>query len=148
MEDERNQREVFSSILEMCDGYENKILTVHSRHAAEDVISAIGDHFRGTIILHWFTGSLKELDRALSYGMFFSVNTAMAKTKKGQSLISQIAKNRILTETDGPFTKTANRVSQPSDVNQTLIELAKTWKMDMEAAKEQIYSNFKDLLLS
>jgi len=147
-EDERNQREVFSSILEMCDGYENKILTVHSRHAAGDVISAIGDNFRGTVILHWFTGSIKELDRALSYVMFFSINTAMVKTKKGQSLINQIAKNRILTETDGPFTKTVNRVSQPSDVNQTIIELAKTWKMDVEAAKKQIYSNFKNLLLS
>ncbi|MEF3309402.1 TatD family hydrolase [Paenibacillus sp. GYB004] len=146
-EDERNQREVFSSILDMCTEYENKILTVHSRHAAGDVISAIGDKFHGTVILHWFTGSLKELDRALSYGMFFSVNTSMVKTKKGQSLISRIPQDRIITETDGPFTKIANRISQPSDVSFTIIELAKAWRVEAEVAKEQVYSNFKQLLL-
>jgi TatD DNase family protein len=60
----RAQREVLSQILDWCAEYHDKVLTLHSRKAASDVIKAIGPKYPGRIILHWFTGTTKELEQA------------------------------------------------------------------------------------
>src|SRR5262245_48973135 len=58
----RLQRDLFARILERCAETGDKILTVHSRRSARDVIAAVGDRFPGTVILHWFSGTTAELD--------------------------------------------------------------------------------------
>jgi len=60
------QRKVFQCIIEKCAGQGGKIVTVHSRRAADDVIDIIGDTFPGVILLHWFTGTDRALARALA----------------------------------------------------------------------------------
>jgi TatD DNase family protein len=97
------QKSVFSKILSACAEHQGKILTIHSRRADRDVISMIGNKFPGKVILHWFSGSLKELDLALSYGFYFSVNYSMTKSVNGQKIINALPLDRILIETDGPF---------------------------------------------
>ncbi len=86
-----------------CAEEEDKILTIHSRRAAADIISMVGNSFQGTAILHWFTGAAKEVERAAAYGMYFSVNPAMVLSEKGRSLISAMPVDRVLTESDGPI---------------------------------------------
>ena len=55
------------------------------------------------MILHWFSGTYKELDQAIADGYFFSVNGAMVRSAKGQALVMRMPRERILTETDGPY---------------------------------------------
>lgn len=145
-EDEHHQRLIFSSILDMCAENKDKILTVHSRHAASDVISAIGNKFDGKVILHWFSGTIKELERAISYGMYFSVNANMTSSKKGQDLIRRMPIERVITETDGPFIKISGKPSEPIDVTQAIKGLASIWKTEREEAREQVFNNFKQVL--
>jgi TatD DNase family protein len=40
----RRQREVFSQILARCAEHRDKVLTVHSRRSASDVIAATGEN--------------------------------------------------------------------------------------------------------
>jgi len=145
-EDESRQRIVFSSILERCADYKDKILTIHSRHAATDVISAIGDKFPGKVILHWFTGQIKEMERAIEYGLYFSINGAMTNTKKGETLIRRMPIDRVITETDGPFTKMRRKPSTPVDVVQAVNGLSKIWNIDPEEVKKQVFRNFQSIL--
>jgi len=140
-EERRRQQEVFAAILEQCSQCGDKVLSVHSRRAAADVIAAIGSRFRGTAILHWFSGSLKELRTAVDYGMYFSVNPTMIESKSGQKLIAEIPCDRVLTETDGPFVKVAGGPAEPKHVGTTLGYLASIWNMAIPETRATVAAN-------
>lgn len=140
------QREVFERILRKCADYGNKVLTVHSRQAATDVISIIGNNYAGRVILHWYSGSLRDLRKAIDYGFYFSVNIAMTKSKKGQRLIVEIPQNRLLTETDGPFVRIDNAPCSPSTVVTTIASMSSLLKISPGQLRMQILNNFRHLL--
>lgn len=123
----RRQREVFSQILARCAEQKDKVLTVHSRRSASDVIAAIGDDFPGTVILHWFSGTVRELERATNAGCWFSVNLAMFRSRNAIELVRRMPKERVVTETDGPFVKVEGRACRPGDCSRAIQELSSTW---------------------
>jgi TatD DNase family protein len=57
------QRRALATIAEWAAMYGNRVLTLHSRRAAGDVISILKG-FQGRKILHWFSGTQKELAEA------------------------------------------------------------------------------------
>ena len=144
--DRENQRKVFASILEWCAEDGRKIITVHSRRAAKDVVAAVGDSFPGSVILHWFTGTPSELEAASRCGLYFSVNPAMAGSPRGRSLIAMMAPDRVITETDGPFVQIRKRVARPVDVTQVLTILASIWRVDEDEARVIVLANFRRLV--
>lgn len=141
------QKKVFEQILMACHAATGKILTIHSRRAEKDVVDMIGPHFPGKIILHWFSGPLRELDRALSYGFYFSINHAMTQSENGRKIINRLPTNRILLETDGPFVKIEDGPCNPTDVSliaEKIISLKKIESPDFSAF--DLYVNFKTVL--
>ena len=139
----KQQRDVFEAILRRAADFGDRILTVHSRRAAADVIGCIGNSFPGTVILHWFSGSRRELHAGLEAAYYFSVNSAMIKSKKGSDLIREIPRDRLLTETDGPFIDVDGRHALPTDVQQTVDGIAKVWNVDPTEASSIVLSNFR-----
>lgn len=142
------QRSVFSKVLDRCaSSKEEKVLTIHSRRATQDVIDAIGPNYRGKVILHWFTGSPKQAEKAAGFGMYFSVNPLMMG-ERSESIIRSIPHDRILTESDGPFAKIDKSSLRPLDVIKSVERLAVIWQVPTETAREKILSNFRQLLIS
>jgi TatD DNase family protein len=113
------QKQVFQAVLECCAEAGGKLLTVHSVRSAPAVLDMIENYLprgRGTVVLHWFTGSLTDARRAVELGCYFSVNAAMTSTAKGRALVKELPLQRILTETDGPFITSNNqRPAEPAD---------------------------------
>lgn len=138
----KRQTAIFVRVLDACSRFDDKILTVHSRRAARDVISAIGPAFPGKVILHWFSGSLSDVRKALNCGFWFSVNIAMTQSENGRTIIAEIPPDRLLTETDGPFVKPNGITQGPLDVPSVVLELARMWNVDECEAKARISSNF------
>ena len=136
------QRRVFRSIVDACAVSGGKILTVHSRKAASAVLDEIGGSFPGVVILHWFSGSHRELQRAIDLGCYFSVNLSMLQSKRGQSLISQMPKERTLTETDGPFALVRGKRATPRDISHTVAGLANLWRCSESEACESVAETF------
>lgn len=99
-------------------------------------------------ILHWFTGTPTQLKKAIDIGCWFSVGPAMLNTKRGVELASIIPRNRILTETDGPFAKHLTQSLFPWDVDLAAKQLAQIWKCADIEANAIIMANFKQLLTS
>ena len=97
-------------------------------------------------MLHWFTGSLSELRRAVDFGCYFSVNHAMLDGDKRRALARAIPIDRLLTETDGPFTKMGEMPSIPSDVARTVIELARVHDIEPVDMARRITSNLRSLV--
>jgi TatD DNase family protein len=142
------QRKVFETVISACADAGNKILTIHSRRADSEVIDIIGKQFPGQVILHWFSGSLSVLERAVDAGFYFSINHAMVGSSAGKKLIQAIPMDKLLTESDGPFVEEAgvpcNPLSMPSIVRSLVF--TRPDLIDELTARNLIFSNFKKLL--
>jgi TatD DNase family protein len=143
------QKAVFRRMLEICAERGGKILTVHSAGIPGDTVRMIAEHLpadRGRVVLHWFVGSKKTTNLAVDHGCFFSVNAAMLESQRARNTITAIPRDRILTETDGPFTQCENRPAKPSDVPHTITQLARFLDISPRDLGKQIQANLKTLL--
>lgn len=140
------QVDTFGKIVNECNKYGGKILSIHSRGAAKEVIDIIGTDFNGKVILHWFSGNLTELERAINNNYFFSINGDMVNSKRGQNIIKRIPANRLLIESDGPFTKDTHDSYHLSFVDGLIRKLAKIRECDNNELSFQLKENFKNVL--
>lgn len=106
----REQLLFFSELVNRCKDDCNKIVSIHSRAAEKEVLDIIGEDFKFTPILHWYSGNMNNLKIACERGYYFSVNLSMTRTKKFLQMLETIPHNKILLETDSPFS--SNTLSQ------------------------------------
>ena len=142
------QREAFIHILKCCSLAGNKILSIHSLRATKIVLDLIEKYFSlstGKIVLHWFLGNKTDMQRASSMGCYFSINLTMLEARQSTSF-SLIPPDRLLTETDGPFTKIKNKLSHPADIKKTICTLAEIYKTTPNDVTLQIKGNLINLL--
>jgi TatD DNase family protein len=143
------QRAIFRRVLDTCAEHGGKILTVHSAGIPGETVRMIADHLqpdRGRVVLHWFTGGTAPMTVAARHGCYFSINASMLRSERGRSLIKAIPRDRILTETDGPFTQTAHAPARPRDIVHTVDQLAAFLHLAPKILAEQIRDNLRNLL--
>jgi TatD DNase family protein len=137
---------VFTSILELCEKAGGRILTIHSRRAAKPVLDALERYpGAGTAILHWFSGTQPELLRASDMGCWFSVGPAMLSGEKGRALAARMPRERVLTETDGPFAQLDGRPAMPWDAGRAVATLADVWQMPIDGVMAQLSDNLRTI---
>lgn len=143
------QKEVFEHVLKLCARAGGKVLTVHSVRSATAVLDLIETHLpppRGQVVLHWFTGSQAEAQRAIDLGCYFSINAQMLRSERHRNLVIALPLERLLTETDGPFTQHNGRAARPVDVVGTVELLARIRKMSFETVALALQANRHALL--
>ncbi|MCH2488715.1 MAG: TatD family hydrolase [Flavobacteriales bacterium] len=136
----------FETLIEKCSIQGGKILTIHSRRSAEDIVSIIGGSFNSKYILHWYSGNISTLRKAIDNGAYFSINYSMVNSTSGKKIISEIPLDRLLLESDGPFIKYKNQKFQPLLVKLIVNELAKLKNVSLIQMNNILHSNFKNLL--
>jgi TatD DNase family protein len=55
--------------------------------------------------MHWFSGRGRILKEALEMGCYFSINQQMLLSKNGRGIVDALPMDRILIESDAPFSK-------------------------------------------
>ncbi len=143
----KEQLSVFEHILSSCSNEGGKIMSINSQRAATPVVDLLTTHPQaGVAILHWFTGSKGELKRAIELGCWFSVGPTMLQSRKSQEIINLIPKDRILTESDGPFAKVAKRMAMPWDAGLAVKGIADIWSMPVDEVDHLLHSNLRNLV--
>lgn len=138
---------VFNHVLTASEQAGGKILSVHSRRAASQVLECLDRHpGLDKVILHWFSGTEAELRRAVERGCWFSVGSAMLAGARGRSLVAKIARDRLLVETDGPFAQSDRRPLRPWDVIDAINGLADLWGTTRQRAAQVVRANESALL--
>jgi TatD DNase family protein len=143
------QKQVFQHVLRRCAEAGNKVITVHSVRAAKAVLDHIEAYLppsTGKVVLHWFTGTKSEATRALELGCYFSINAAMLGNERHASMLAAIPLDRILTETDGPFTKTGDRPAKPADVALVVEALSHLHGVSASVLAASVRNNLRHLL--
>lgn len=143
------QKEVFERVLRLCARSKDKILSVHSVRATKVALDMVEKHLprdKGVVVLHWFTGTVAEVRRAVSLGCYFSVNEQMLSSPNGLKVTFALPNDRIITETDGPFVLRGNDPIPSGDVRRAIALLAKARSIDENEARNLVRNNFKMML--
>ncbi len=143
------QIHIFRHVLIRCAEAGGKILTVHSVRSVPKVLDLVERHLprdRGVVVLHWFTGTKSEARRATALGCYFSVNAEMTRSDRGRALVADLPMDRMLTETDGPFTRVDGRPAEPTDVRAAVAEIARARGMPADTIARAIWANLRALL--
>lgn len=142
----QTQLAVFRHILNSCRSAGGRVMSIHSRRATTavlDNLEQVSD--AGTPILHWFSGSKRELERAKALGCWFSVGPAMLMAESAQRLVREMPKERVLTETDGPFAQLNGSSAKPWDANRATEQLAGLWDLTALDADRLLHANLRSL---
>lgn len=132
-----DQERVFGHILDLTRTMPRP-LSIHSVRAHARTLEMIGSAGARGAILHWWTGSAMQTDRAAVLGCWFSVGPGMLRAA---DQIRKLPRDRVLTETDAPVRgAVAGRVDDVEGV------LAKLWDRDIEEVRLQIWRNFAALV--
>jgi TatD DNase family protein len=142
------QTEVFRRILRCCAKAGDKILSIHSVRTVTKVLDLIEEEVprgRSKFVFHWFTGSIADAKRAAGLGCYFSVNSQMLATDRGRALVSSLPVDRILTETDCPFTSEGNGPARPRDVGRAVTLLGAARGLSPDQSADLVLRNLKAL---
>jgi TatD DNase family protein len=145
------QQAVFDRVLKCCAAAGGKVLSVHSVRAARAVLDAVEARLpsrKGRVVLHWFTGSGSDARRAADLGCYFSINAEMLAKDKHAEMVRSLPRDRLLTETDGPFTEVDGRPAEPRDVSLCVSKLAHTLRMAPDELTPILLANLKSLVAS
>jgi TatD DNase family protein len=144
-----DQIAVFDHILDACTRAGGRTMSIHSRRATSAVLDRL-EAFpnAGVPILHWFSGSRRDLDRAISLKCWFSVGPAMLLATKSRDLVSYMPRERILTETDGPFVQIDGRSAMPWDAYRAVAQLSVLWKIPLIDIDQMLNNNLRRLISS
>jgi len=141
-----DQEQVFSRVLELCARAGGRIMTIYSRRTSRQVLDALTARpDAGIAILHWFSGTQKELLRAVDLGCWFSIGPAMLAGDKGRALATKMPRARVLTESDGPFAQVDGRAAWPWDADRAVETLTKIWSEPVDAVRRQLLDNLRCL---
>ena len=143
----RDQLTVFNHVLDSCAHFGGRIMSIHSRHASKAVLDVLEAHTgAGIAILHWFSGSLRDLERAIAMDCWFSVGPAMLRSDRGKMLVARMPRERILTESDGPFAQINRRSILPWEVSRAVTVLADLWDNNVPETQQILNGNLGRLI--
>ena len=144
-----NQVEIFNRQIELAIKHDLPI-SFHVREAFEDFWS-IFDNFHGLRgVLHSYTDSTKNLERALERGLYIGVNgiATFNKNQEQEAMYRAIPIERLLLETDSPFlTPVPNRgkVNEPAFVADVARYLSNLYDQPIEKLTEITSQNTQKL---
>ncbi|WP_428718863.1 Qat anti-phage system TatD family nuclease QatD [Undibacterium curvum] len=124
------QTQIFSAIVKRAQALGGRILSIHSRTAAIEVLDILelSPGF-GTAVLHWFTDSAQLLQRASRIGCWFSVGPAMLNSANGRKLAAIMPMDRVVPESDGPFATTSGNPIMPWEASGVAEQLSSLWSL-------------------
>jgi len=140
------QLSFFEELIGKCNDLGNKILSIHSRTAALEIISIIGKKFNGKIILHWYSGTTQNQERAIDNGYYFSVNYAMLSSNSGRKTIANIPNDKILLETDSPFIQIDKQIFRPYNIGKIVEGIATIKEVDTAFMQDVLWNNFLNVI--
>jgi TatD DNase family protein len=142
-----SQRQVFEFFLSVARD-QNKIVTVHTKGAEEEVLALLDRYQVPRAIVHWYSGPLDILRELIDRGATFTVGVEVLHSEHIQAVARAIPLGQLLTETDNPggpmgFT---GRPGTPVLVKDVVRGLAEARETTAEAIVQAVQANLLALI--
>ncbi|WP_299112030.1 Qat anti-phage system TatD family nuclease QatD [uncultured Winogradskyella sp.] len=135
----------FEQILKAVKG-KPKILSIHSRSAEREVLELLRKYDIRNAIFHWYSGGVRLIEEIAHSGYYFSINTAMIKSKKGKEIIKHIPREYLLTESDGPYIESNGKTVKPKNISLIIEYLSKLYSIEQQLVEHLIKINFNRMI--
>ena len=143
----KDQLAVFNHVLGACGRVGGRIMSIHSRRASKAVLDCLEAHpDAGISVLHWFSGSVRDLNRAIAMGCWFSVGPAMLSAARGRGLVTLMPSHRVLPESDGPFAELNGAPLLPWQAELVNEQLSELWGTGRKQADQLLTRNLRELV--
>jgi TatD DNase family protein len=141
------QEAILRDILRMSALAGGRIFSLHSRGAAAKILDVLSKQPNaGKFVLHWFTGTKREVGRAVELGCWFSINPAMFSSRAGRSALAAIPRNRVVPESDGPFGRFDEQPAKPWDAWSIVSNLATLWAIAPDEVAKTLETTYCEIL--
>ncbi|MDB5253909.1 MAG: TatD DNase family protein [Flaviaesturariibacter sp.] len=141
------QRQVFDAVVSHSRELGGKVLSIHSRGAVREVLPILLKYPGfGTAVLHWFTGTVAEMETAYKMGCWFSMGPAAFTSAAGRALAARLPRDRVVPESDGPFAQENGVPVQPWSMGRTAQLFAQHWECTELEALITLNANGQRLL--
>jgi len=138
------QKKFFIKQLDMAEEL-NLPVIIHCRSAFDDLFNILSKRkVRG--VLHCFTGTKEDVEKFLSFGLYFGINGIIFKMDSEEA-IKTIPLDRILLETDCPYLSPPmfEERNNPLSLKYVIEEIARIKGVSVEEIEEITRKNTKDL---
>jgi TatD DNase family protein len=140
-----SQKRVFEAMLELADST-GKPVSIHSRKALDDIFAILPSYELNGVLLHWFAGSKKQLERAAGMNLYVSFGPALVYSEDKKALLRNAPRDKILVETDGPVVYSHCFEKLPASPSSFLVSvvssLASVLGLGYDEAAAQLEGNF------
>lgn len=144
------QKHLLKKMLEIAEKT-NLPITLHSRGATSSVLDIISTHdLKSRILFHWFAGTVEELKRIHSAGMYTSFGPSIIFSKRMQSLVQLSDSRYLLAETDSPtkYKSLLNAPGSPVLVCSVIYQIGLLLNLSFDRTRELLYINSNSYLSS
>ena len=127
-------------------------IVIHTREAWEDTLKILKRHWRGSGIMHCFTGDAAQAREALDLGFYLSYGGVLTfpKAENVREAARITPEDRLLVETDCPYLAPVphrGKRNEPAFVVDTLRRLAEVRGAPVEALAATTTANFERVCL-
>ena len=130
------QERIFCDQIKIAKNF-NRPICIHALKA-DNQIEKLLPQMPNKFMIHAFHGSLQFLQKALNFNGYISISSAILRQKNHVDIIKQIPLNRILSESDGPY------MSSFEKIDDFVSYVAKIKNIDKITLTKQIYCNFEE----
>jgi len=122
-------------------------IVMHIREAYEEAIDILisEEAFKTSVVLHCFSGSKRDAQRAIDYGFYLSFGGVLTfKNSRLPEIIEMVPLDRIILETDAPFLTPhpfRGQRNEPARVALVYQRLAELLAMEPKELEQKIDSN-------
>ncbi len=134
------QQDALNAILEALRE-QPRIVSIHSAGATSEAMELLEAHRPRGVVRHWWRGTPEETAKAIELGCRFSVNE---RERKKPAVVSLAPVDRILTETDHPFTGGERAVPGDLDVIEQFI--GRQTRLRHQEVRKTIWANLAALV--
>ncbi len=140
--DKEKQEKAFEKFVKLSIELD-KPITVHSRKAEKECIEILEKLRAKKVIMHYFSGKLKLVNRIIENGWMLSIPTAVKNSEHFQNVARISPIEQLLCETDSPYSHPDKEFpNEPVNVIESYKMIAKVKKMKLSEVEKKIEENF------
>jgi TatD DNase family protein len=132
-----------------------KPIVIHTREAWDDTFALLEKNWVDTglpCVLHCFTGTVAEMDRAVALGFSFGIGGVVTfpRSTELQEAVRRMPLDRMLLETDAPYLAPVpyrGKRNEPAYIVETARKVAELRQVSVEEIAEATTNNFERLCL-
>ncbi|MCF0148445.1 MAG: TatD family hydrolase [Clostridium sp.] len=141
------QRKIFNFILEESIK-RNKVVSLHTKDAEDEIYKTLKKHNYNKVIIHWYSGDIKILEKFIELGCYFTISVDIGYTEKTYEVLSKVPIDKLLIETDGPTALewVNGEYGYPSEIIKVYERVSRYRGISIEKLLTIVEENFKCLL--